>query len=136
MTLMTVKYLGDLHTECTHLASGATIVTDAPVDNQGRGEAFSPTDLCALSLAACAVTTMGMYGQAHDCDIAGASVSVEKVMAANPRRIAAVNIVFTMPDKEFTDKQKQGLERAALACPVHRSLHPDMEKNMTFAWAR
>ena len=86
MTLMTVKYLGDLHTECTHLASGATIVTDAPVDNQGRGEAFSPTDLCALSLAACAVTTMGMYGQAHDCDIAGASVSVEKVMAANPRR--------------------------------------------------
>ena len=136
MTLMTVKYLGDLHTECTHLASGAAIVTDAPVDNQGKGEAFSPTDLCALSLAACAVTTMGMYGQAHDCDIAGATVRVEKVMAANPRRIAAVNIVFTMPDKDYTDKQKQGLERAALACPVHRSLHPDMEKNMIFAWAR
>lgn len=133
---MTIRYLGDLHTECTHLASGSTIVTDAPVDNQGRGEAFSPSDLCALSLASCAVTTMGIYGRAHDCDITGATVTVEKIMGANPRRIAAVEVAFTMPDKEYTDKQKQGLEHAALACPIHNSLHPDMEKKMTFTWPR
>ena len=136
MSSMTIRYLGDLHTECTHIASGSTIVTDAPVDNQGRGEAFSPTDLCALSLAACAVTTMGIYGRNHDCDITGTTVSVEKIMGSNPRRITAVEVVFTMPDKEYTDRQKQGLEHAALACPVHRSLHPDMEKKMTFTWAR
>ena len=136
MSSMSLRYLGDLHTECTHIASGTTIATDAPVDNQGRGEAFSPTDLCALSLAACAVTIMGIYGRNHDCDITGMTVSVEKIMGANPRRIAAVKLVFAMPDAEYTDRQKQALEQAALACPVHQSLHPDIEKKMTFIWAR
>ena len=136
MSSMTIQYLGDLHTECTHLASGSTIVTDAPVDNQGRGEAFSPTDLCALSLAACAVTTMGIYGRNHVCDITGASVSVEKTMSSNPRRISLIEVVFTLPDRDYTDRQKQGLERAALLCPVHQSLHPDIEQKMIFKWAR
>ena len=136
MTAMTVKYLGDLRTECTHLASGATIITDAPVDNNGKGEAFSPTDLCATALAACAVTIMGMYGQNHGCDITGTSVTVEKAMDTNPRRIAKVEVVFTMPDKDYTDKQKQGLERAALSCPVHHSLHPDIDQRLIFKWAR
>lgn len=84
MAGITVKYLGNLRTECTHLASGATIITDAPVDNNGKGEAFSPTDMCAAALAACALTIMGMYGQNHDCDITGTTVTVAKSMSKPP----------------------------------------------------
>lgn len=136
MTVMTAKYLGDLRVECRHEQSGATLITDAPLDNQGKGEAFSPTDLCAVSLAACATTIMGIYAQSHDCDITGMSVSVNKEMSATPRRIATLDVVFTMPDKDYTDRQKQGLERAAMTCPIHHSLHPDVKQNITFIWAR
>lgn len=132
---MNAKYLGGLHVECNHVQSGALITTDAPTDNGGKGGAFSPTDLCAMALASCAMTIMGKYGETHGCDITGATASVEKKMGENPRRIAAIDIVFTMPKKDFTEKQKQGLEKAAMACPVHRSLHPDMEQNFRFVWA-
>ena len=134
MADMTIKYLGDLRTECTHVSSGATILTDAPLDNNGKGQAFSPTDLCATALASCAVTIMGMYAQNHGCDITGTTVTVKKTMGSNPRRIVAVEAIFTMPANAYTDKQKQGLERAALACPVHHSLHPDIEKKLIFNW--
>lgn len=136
MTIMTAKYLGDLRVECTHEQSGNVLITDAPLDNNGKGQAFSPTDLVATALAACATTLMGIYGQNHDCDITGTTVRVEKHMAKEPRRIGRIDVVFTMPDKEYSDKQKQGLERAARTCPVHKSLHPDMEQNFTFNWAK
>ena len=137
MADMAVTYLGDLRAECTHNASGAVILTDAPTDNHGKGEAFSPTDLCATALASCAVTIMGMYAQNHACDISGATVTVKKTMsAAPPRRITTVELVFTMPDKDYTERQKKGLEQAALSCPVHHSLHPDIEKKLLFRWAR
>ena len=136
MTVMTTTYLGDLRVECKHEQSGAVIITDAPTDNHGKGEAFSPTDLVATALAACATTIMGLYARNHDIDIAGTTAHIEKHMSADPRRIGRIDVVFTMPDKEYTDHQKQGLERAALSCPVHKSLHPDTEQNFVFNWAR
>lgn len=136
MATISAKYLGDLRVECTHEQSGTVIITDAPTDNNGKGQAFSPTDLCATALASCAMTIMGMYASAHDCDVTGTTISVQKTMSASPRRISAIEVVFTMPDKPFTDKQKQGLERAALTCPVHKSLHPDMEQKLVFNWPK
>ena len=136
MATVQVTYLGDLRTECTHVASGSKITTDAPVDNNGKGEAFSPTDLCATALASCAVTIMGMYAQNHDLDISGTQVSVTKTMSANPRRIAAIEVIFTMPDREYTDKQKKSLERAADTCPVRLTLHPDVEQKLIFNWTK
>ena len=136
MTTMIAKYLGKLRVESVHAQSGAKIVTDAPLDNGGTGEAFSPTDLCVTALGACALTIMGKYGETHDCDITGASVHLEKKMGTNPRRIASIDVVFTFPDKEYTDRQKAGLEKAARTCPVHHSLHPDVEQKFIFKWAR
>ena len=136
MATVTAKYLGDLRTECVHVASGTTLVTDAPVDNQGKGEAFSPTDLCATALASCAMTIIGIYGRSHDVDVTGTTIEVTKTMSANPRRIGKIEMIFTMPDRDYPDKQKLMIERAALTCPVHLSLHPDVEQVFTFKWAR
>ena len=136
MATVTAKYLGDLRTECVHVASGTTLITDAPVDNQGKGEAFSPTDLCATALASCAMTIIGIYGRTHDVDVTGTTIEVTKTMSANPRRIGKIEMIFTMPDRDYTDKQKLMIERAALTCPVHLSLHPDVEQVFTFKWAR
>lgn len=135
MTVMSAKYLGNLRMECKHEQSGAVILTDAPTDNHGKGEAFSPTDLVATALAACATTIMGLYAQNHGFDITGTTVRIEKHMSADPRRIGRIDVVFSLPDKEYTDHQKQGLERAARTCPVHKSLHPDTEQNFVFEWA-
>lgn len=136
MATVTAKYLGDLRTECIHVASGARLVTDAPVDNQGKGESFSPTDLCATALASCAMTIIGICARAHDVDVTGTTIEVTKTMSANPRRIGKLEVVFTMPDRDYTDKQKLLIERAAHTCPVHLSLHPDVEQVFTFKWAR
>lgn len=136
MTIMSETYLGNLRVECVHQQSGTVIVTDAPTDNGGKGEAFSPTDLCATALGACALTIMGKYGETHGCDISGATVQIEKKMGVNPRRITGIDVTFTFPDREFTDKQKAGLEKAALTCPVHHSLHPDLEQKFVFKWAK
>ena len=119
MATITATYLGDLRVESVHAASGARLITDAPVDNNGKGEGFSPTDLCATALASCAMT-----------------IEVTKTMSANPRRIGKLEVVFTMPDREYTDKQKTMIERAAHTCPVHLSLHPDVEQVFTFHWKR
>ena len=135
MTLMTAKYLGGLRVECRHDPSGAVIETDAPTDNHGKGEAFSPSDLCAMAVASCAMTLMGIYASTHDCDVTGTSVRVDKQMSATPRRLGSLEITFTMPDREFTEKQKQGLERAAHTCPVHLSIHPDVRQTFLFKWA-
>ncbi|MBR5734455.1 MAG: OsmC family protein [Desulfovibrionaceae bacterium] len=137
MPTVTAKYLGNLRVECTHCATGTQIITDAPLDNHGKGEAFSPTDLCVTALASCAMTIIGIYGQAHDVDVTGTQIEVVKTMSANPpRRIAKIEVVFTMPDREYTDKQKIMIERAANTCPVHLSLHPDIEQIITFKWAK
>ena len=127
-------YLGGLRCEITHVASGYTIVTDAPTDNCGRGEKFSPTDLASTALAACAMTIMGMAAGRHGFSIDGATVDVSKTMSANPRRIGKVEASFTMPAIVYTDRQKAMIANAANTCPVHRSLHPDTEQVITFAW--
>lgn len=134
--MMKVKYLGDLRCECEHLASGTKIVTDAPVDNHGRGEAFSPTDLVATSLAACCMTIMGIYAQQHGCDLTGTEISVKKEMSANPRRIARITVVLDMPDRDYTPAQKASIEHCAHTCPVHLSLHPDTVQEFVFNWKR
>jgi putative redox protein len=130
----TVQYLGELRTEATHLFSGTKILTDAPLDNQGKAEAFSPTDLCATSLAACAMTIMGISARNHGLDMTGARADVTKVMAADPRRIARVVITFVMPPNGYTDTQKEILEKAARTCPVSFSLAEGVEQAMEFVW--
>jgi putative redox protein len=129
-----VTYLGALRTEATHLQSGTTIVTDAPTDNQGRGEAFSPTDLCATSLAACMMTIMGISARNHDLDIDGTTAEVHKIMAANPRRIGAVEIRLVMPDRTYSERDQQLLEAAARSCPVALSLGEGVEQRIAFVW--
>lgn len=135
MATMTAKYLGDLRVECIHEASGTRIITDAPVDNQGKGEAFSPTDLCATAVAACAMTIIGIYAKNHDVDVEGTRMEISKIMSASPRRIGEIRIRFLMPAKGYSDKQKVMMERAAHTCPVHLSLHPDVVQTFEFIWA-
>lgn len=135
MATISEKYLGDLRVECVHNASGTVIITDAPVDNQGKGEAFSPTDLCATALASCAMTIMGIYARSHDIDITGMTVEVVKTMSASPRRIGKLEVTFNMPEREYSDREKKALINAAHTCPVHLSLHPDIEQIFTFNWA-
>lgn len=130
----TVTYLGELRTEATHLLSGTKIITDAPPDNQGRGEAFSPTDLCATSLATCLMTIMGISARNHGLDMTGAHAKVLKVMAANPRRIARVEVHVVMPPNGYTDEQKKLLETAARTCPVAFSLAEGIEQVIEFEW--
>lgn len=133
--MATVKYLGGLRAEWTHLASGSKIITDAPVDNKGKGEAFSPTDLCAASLAGCALTIMGIYAQEHDVNIDGASAEITKTMQASPRKIGRIDITITMPDRDYTDRQKKALTKAMETCPVRLTMET-VEQNITINWAR
>jgi len=133
MATIETIYLGDLRTEATHVQSGTKIITDAPLDNQGKGEAFSPTDLLSASLASCMLTIMGIKARASNIDINGATCSVTKIMAADPRRVAEIVIDFKFP-KEYSEKDRQMLERAALTCPVYYSVHEDLKKTVTFGW--
>ncbi len=134
MTTAKATYLGDLRIECEHLQSGVKIVTDAPVDNRGRGEAFSPTDLCATSLAACMMTIMGIYAGERGIDIRGAEIEITKKMETAPRRIAGVDIIFNMPVRKYSDKDKKAMEAAARTCPVYYSLNERVVKNVKFIW--
>ena len=134
---MTAKviYTGDLRTVATHLHSGSVIETDAPVDNKGKGERFSPTDLVATALATCILTTMGISGNTHNINIDGAECDVTKVMASDPRRIAEIKIHLRFPaGKNYSDKEKTILERIAHTCPVAISLHPDMQQTISISW--
>ncbi len=128
-----VTYLGNLRTECTHLQSGNTYITDAPIDNNGKGEAFSPTDTVATGLANCMMTVMGIKARDMAVDMKGAFAEVTKFMAADPRRISKIKVVFKMP---FTadEKTRDILERTAKTCPVQYSLHPDIERDIVFLW--
>ncbi len=134
MVHVDISYLGGLRCEAVHGPSGSKVLTDAPVDNHGKGEAFSPTDLAATSLGACMATIMGIAAERHGIALDGTTVGVDKVMSADtPRRIARIEIVFHIPLPADHPK-RQLLEAAALACPVHHSLHPDVEKPVRFEW--
>lgn len=134
MATIKSKYLGELRCESTHIQSGSDLLTDAPSDNQGKGEAFSPTDLLATSLGTCILTTMGIAARTHGIAIEGTTASVTKIMAAEPRRVAEIKIDLKFPENSYTNKEKQILEKAALTCPVHVSLHPDLKKTVDFTW--
>ncbi len=131
----TVTYQGSLRTSAEHLRSGNNIITDAPVDNNGKGEAFSPTDLVATSLASCMITIMGIKADRMGLDIKGASASVVKVMASGPRRIEEIQIQVTMPANNFQYDEKKILEKVAKTCPVALSIHPDTKQIIDFIWS-
>jgi uncharacterized OsmC-like protein len=128
-----VTYLGDLRTSSTHIQSGSVILSDAPVDNNGKGEAFSPTDTIANALASCMFTVMGIKARDLGVDFSGATAEVTKVMGTEPRRIVAIQVVFSMP-LDPDEKIKTVLERTAMTCPLYYSLHPDIEKDIVFHW--
>ena len=131
---MELVYEGDLHCGVRHGPSGAAIATDAPVDNEGRGEAFSPTDLLCASLASCMMTVMGIVARRHDWPLEGATVAIEKHMVTEPkRRVGKVVAEFAMPDA-IPEPARAVLERAAKTCPVKLSLHPDVELDLRFRW--
>ena len=129
-----IIYEGKLRSRCTHMQSGTEILTDAPRDNHGNGEAFSPTDLVATALATCIVTTMGIKCLQMGISIDGTKVDVTKVMASDPRRISQIDVVLHMPDNNYSDKDKEIMERIAHSCPVAVSLHPDLVQNVKFLW--
>jgi uncharacterized OsmC-like protein len=132
MVTMTGIYLGELRTEATHLKSGNRIITDAPPDNNGKGEAFSPTDLTCASLNSCMMTLMGILAQREGIELTGLRSEIVKVMASNPRKIAEIQINFTHDNLKATDIQKEKLKRAALTCPVALSLESSISQTVTF----
>lgn len=132
-TTASLVYNGNLRTTLTHTQSQTSIETDAPTDNNGKGERFSPTDLLCASLAACMVTIMGIAANTHEITLENLKADIVKHMVSNPRKVGKIE-VFLHIHGEFSDKQKTILERAALTCPVYLSLHPDIEKLITFNW--
>jgi putative redox protein len=132
MVEMNVIYEGQLHCQATHGPSNATISTDAPKDNQGRGEAFSPTDLVGAALGSCMLTIMGIYAQRQKLDLSGVSARVTKEMVTAPiRRIGKLTVTFKLP-AALSSEHRSALEKAALTCPVHQSLHPDVKLETAF----
>lgn len=130
-----IIYKGDLRTEARHLQSGTVIETDAPTDNHGKGERFSPTDIVAAALGSCMLTIMGIKAKDLNIDLTGTSIDITKIMAAEPRRIGGVKVQITFPaGLQAGDKEKTILERAAHTCPVAQSLHPDLVQDVTFTW--
>ena len=135
MTKMKTTYLGALRCEAEHLDSGSKIQTVAPKDNNGDGSLFSPTDLFATSLSCCMPTIIGMTARTYGFSIDGTTVTTEKVMAANPRRVAELHLEIKLPEgSSYTDKEKKLIENAAKTCPVANSLHPDIKKVIEFVW--
>jgi putative redox protein len=134
MVKMTAHYLGGLRCEAIHGPSNGTLLTDAPVDNHGRGEAFSPTDLLAAALGSCMLTVMGIYAERHGIGLTGARALATKEMTTEGiRRIRRIAVRLELP-VPADHPQRQALERAALSCPVHQSLHPEIEKPVEFVW--
>jgi len=127
-------YLGDLRTENEHIQSGQKIISDAPVDNQGKGAAFSPTDLVATALSDCMMTIMGIKARDKNLDLRGTTIETTKIMVSDPRRIGEVIVEFTFPKNNFSEKDKTIFEAVAKTCPVALSLHPDIKQTVKFNW--
>jgi len=134
MTTIKTIYLGELRTENEHVQSGNKVITDAPTDNRGKGEFFSPTDLLATALGSCIMTIMGITARDNDIDIEGTTVDVTKIMASDPRRVAEVVVEFTFPQKEYTEDEKRIVESVAGTSPVPLSLHPELKQTIRFNW--
>lgn len=133
-TAMKIAYTGDLHCEATHIKSGTIIATDAPLDNNGKGEAFSPTDLTCVSLATCIITTMAISAQMKSITFGKVEADIEKIMADNPRRIQEIIIKLSISEVEWTDREKTIMQNVAHTCPVSRSLHPDVKQTVSFSY--
>jgi Predicted redox protein, regulator of disulfide bond formation len=130
--MASVEYLGELRTQAKHIKSGNLVTTDAPVDNLGKGEAFSPTDLVSAALSSCMMTIMGQVAQRENIDLKGLKADVVKVMTANPRKIGEIKVTFSHPSLQATDVQKQKLMNAARTCPVALSLSDSLKQTVEF----
>ena len=128
----TVQYTGELRTSCLHLRSNEQLITDAPTDNNGKGQSFSPTDLVATALASCMLTIMGIQAKKMQITLAGTKASVNKIMAANPRRISKIEIDISFPKNNWDEKIKKQLKTAALNCPVAKSIHQEIIQDIVF----
>jgi len=134
METVRTKYIGGLRTEATHVQSGTVITTDAPVDNQGRGEFFSPTDMVAAALASCALTIMGIAARDNGFSIDGATAKITKIMASDPRRISEVQVEYDFSAVSLNNDQRMIIEHTSKNCPVCLSLHPDLKRNITIKY--
>lgn len=134
METTATKYLGELRTEMIHLRSGSKVITDAPVDNKGKGEYFSPTDLVASALGSCIYTIMGIAASEHGFSIDGSSCKITKIMTDNPRRIGEIRIVFDLTAGSYSDKQKKILDYCVKTCPVALSLNESVIQNITLLY--
>ncbi len=134
-TIKTI-YLGDLQTKATHAKSGIELITDAPVDNQGKGSSFSPTDLTTASLGSCMMTIIGIWAKKENIDLKGTELKLTKIMSADlPRRIAKIEVaICILSHRMLSDAEKTKIEQIAATCPVALSLHPDIEQNVSFEW--
>jgi len=132
MITIETQYLGNLRTKAKHLKSGNDLITDAPIDNHGLGQAFSPTDLLATSLGSCMLTIMGIAAKNHDFSIDGTTLQITKIMNDNPRKVKEIVVNFKMPDFNYSDIQKKIIEKAATTCPVALSLHPELIQTIQF----
>lgn len=131
----TIVYDGNLRTIATHLQSGTVIETDAPLDNQGKAERFSPTDLVATALGTCMMTIMGIKARDMNINLVNTKIDIRKIMKSDPRRIGGIDLTFSFPDElQLTEKEKTILERAAHTCPVMFSIHPEVEVRAVFQW--
>jgi len=134
MTTSRTVYVGELRTENEHIRSGQKLITDAPVDNQGKGEAFSPTDLVATALSDCIMTIMGIKARDRGLDLAGTTIETTKIMTSEPRRIGEIIVGITFPKRNFSGKDKAILEAVTKTCPVALSLHPEVRQTVIFHW--
>lgn len=132
MQIAEITYKGELRTEAAHLKSGNIIVTDAPIDNKGKGEAFSPTDLMSTSLGCCMLTIMGIVAERDGINIIGTKVSISKIMADKPRKVQEIIVEMNFPTNNYSEKEKTIIENAARTCPVALSLHPELKQTISF----
>lgn len=132
MSTSSIVYLGELRTEAVHIQSGNKLTTDAPLDNQGKGEFFSPTDLLATSLGSCMLTIMGIYAQTHNFNIDGTKAEITKIMGTDPRRVIEIIVSLIFPHNNYSSKERRLLELASKECPVANSLHPNLKQTIKF----
>lgn len=129
-----ITYQGQLRTDAVHLKSSTQIITDAPTDNQGKGEAFSPTDLVATALGSCMLTIIGIKAQDTEMEVEGISAEITKIMSSNPRKISEIIVEFNFNGIAYSEKEKQIIERAARTCPVALSLDKEIKQTISFNW--